>query len=74
MQSLEEDLELLCITGVEDQLQVRGGREGGRREGGEEEGGGREGRCWCFQLNSICGWCMILIFCCSIMYVQHLNC
>ena len=37
VQSLEENLQLLCVTGVEDQLQVRLGawmREGGR-EGGE---------------------------------------
>ena len=37
VQSLEENLQLLCVTGVEDQLQVRLGawtREGGRDEGG----------------------------------------
>ena len=35
VQSLEENLQLLCVTGVEDQLQVRlGTREGGSGESG----------------------------------------
>ena len=46
VQSLEENLQLLCVTGVEDQLQVRPGAwkmKGGWVESGGVEGEGRVG-------------------------------
>ena len=46
VQSLEENLQLLCVTGVEDQLQVRPGAwkmKGGWVESGDVEDEGRVG-------------------------------
>ena len=44
VQSLEENLQLLCVTGVEDQLQVKPGPW--KMKGGWVESGGVEDEGW----------------------------